>query len=170
MAEVKTYKCDICGKTFVVDENDREFMNILTGEVDKESRESKAYNDICPDCYNAIKKVIDDPDIIQKMYNEIQAKFDHENEHLEKMAIKASNRLDILMVIENRIKTVMDNLGCWRHVSIWNWDENAKDIICSWINEIENKYTEMEMSCRGWRTASIILSSIVVGLMISIII
>lgn len=62
MAEVKTYKCDICGKVWTADPDDRRRI-VMTRQPEKNGRVIN-YDDICPDCVSMLNECIEDPTIL----------------------------------------------------------------------------------------------------------
>ena len=64
MAEVKTYKCDICGQVYHVDENVEHGVMDLT---DVTSGDVEHYKHICNKCAGVIRRVVKDPNFIGKL-------------------------------------------------------------------------------------------------------
>ena len=72
MAEVKTYKCDICGKVYHVDENVEHRVMDLAGITNgDESRDVKHYEHICEECAGKIRRVIEDPKVFEELDEKI---------------------------------------------------------------------------------------------------
>ena len=60
MAEIKTYKCDICGGVYHYDKNDYNNMVCVTDRFAE-------YHHICEKCSENIRKVIEDPKAFEKL-------------------------------------------------------------------------------------------------------
>jgi hypothetical protein len=58
MAEVLTYKCDVCGKVYHVDGDNQQRMVIVNNAPNDE----KHYNHICPKCIANVECLLKNPD------------------------------------------------------------------------------------------------------------
>lgn len=79
MAEVKTYKCDVCEKIHYEESWDRETRIIIEG-WNEDEKYMNIYNHVCPECKEAIDKVIDSPSILEDMDKEIAGLHEVANE------------------------------------------------------------------------------------------
>lgn len=77
MAEVKTYKCDICGEVYHRGEGEDHFMRIIHQPSDENSGKKFDYEFLCDDCIAEINKVIDNPSIINNLIIERSAEREH---------------------------------------------------------------------------------------------
>ena len=127
MAEVKTYKCDICGKVYHVDDNDEKVMTI-NYKVDNEN-EGK-FEHICNKCMSMIHQFILDPNYMDCLKEDL-------GKNVELKHKFASCVSDIYRKVCSG--------GEWR--PIWgcgvDTEEQTKEII--------EAYDELEKSCRVWR-------------------
>ena len=83
MANVTTYKCDICGEIYQVDENYKDFMNIIHNRKVEGEIKYDCFTDICPGCARTIGKCIKNPRIIDELHYKISeiSSFKHSLAH-----------------------------------------------------------------------------------------
>ena len=74
MAEVKTYKCDVCGEVFHADGEYGHRIAIISEGLSKDEENLKRYNHLCPKCTGTIVNVIEDPDVIRDLEKEVHTK------------------------------------------------------------------------------------------------
>lgn len=141
MAEVKTYKCDICGEVYHEEENYKHFMHIEDEYRTREEGSVKHYEHICPDCRENVCKCIDKPDIINVLSN------------------KSYKRHSALLSIEHKIKHLRDRLCGWKGYVVIDWDEEAAETINVYVDEIETAYNKTEKSRNIWRGLAIMFGS-----------
>ena len=129
MSNVRTFKCDICGKVYHVGENDVPYMNIIREEYDKDDPmviHKTQYNHICPDCDDVISKVIANPGIIEELEND-------KNEALHNL----SGFKDLIYKIHNKLYT---------YCSFW-WGINDPSYHKDNVDEFIKQYDELKLSC-----------------------
>jgi rubredoxin len=127
MAEVKTYKCDICGNVYHVDDGDEKLMTI-NYKVDSEN-EGK-FEHICDECMGMIHACLRDPDILDDNKKELD-KVREEKGKL-KSCIKELYRF-------------IDPNNVWRNTFIFSKDPDEM------TTEIIDEFEELEKSRRVWR-------------------
>lgn len=71
--EVKSYKCDICGTVYHVEECDPSFVVIETSELSDDILKQQRYTCLCPKCQSYIKEYIGNPAIAEKQYKNRRA-------------------------------------------------------------------------------------------------
>lgn len=64
--EVKSYKCDICGKVYHVDPETNDWVMITTSERNDDIVDQTNYDHLCPDCMKNIKAYINKPEIAEE--------------------------------------------------------------------------------------------------------
>lgn len=72
MANLKTYKCDICGKVYHDESCDKNNRIVVEHWVDDE-KTTDIYNDVCTECMEAMDKVMQNPDILENKNKTIAA-------------------------------------------------------------------------------------------------
>lgn len=71
MAEVKTYKCDICGEVYHVDDSqENRVMDLADITNGNKSRDVKHYEHICDKCAGEIRSIIRNPELLSELYKE----------------------------------------------------------------------------------------------------
>lgn len=122
--EVKSYKCDICGKVYHVEEDDPSFVVIETSELSDDILKQQRYTCLCPKCQSYIKEYMGNPEIAETQYKRRRA--------LSKLE-------DCIRSIFNRVSPFR---SYWCGAGIENpeyFDELTEDIIKA-IDERAEKY------------------------------
>lgn len=143
MSEVKTYKCDVCGKVYHVDENYGTCMTIFDESIDEDSRHITGYEHICPDCTEVINKVIGNPGIIDDLKE------------------KANIRYRNASAMEQRIRDLRNRLCGWKMwlPSIDYIDTDVVQDVDLFIEEIDGYCSNLKESKRLWKTAAVIFGT-----------
>lgn len=80
MAEVKTYKCDICGEVFHADGEYGDRIAMISEGLSKDEENLKRYNHLCPKCMETICNVIKEPGMVDELRGKIHTQFGEMNE------------------------------------------------------------------------------------------
>lgn len=80
MAEIKTYRCDICGKVYHSDEVKTEVVLAIKPE----SEDAKSYDHICNECLCILSLLLADPNVIKEEWRKRDESnaYGYELEHL----------------------------------------------------------------------------------------
>ena len=148
MAEVKTYKCDICGEIYHREENDTHFMTIVEQPLDEDTTKRFEYQYICDDCMDNVHRIIDNPKILDNM---ISANDDYRG---------------YISGYKNHIRRIHDTIFKYR--SFWDISNNPNDYDTYIDNVIEEikMYKAMELVCKK-REKIIIVLSIILGIVVA---
>jgi hypothetical protein len=149
MAEVKSYKCDMCGKVYHRDENDKSWMRIVYNPTDDEVKRFD-YEHICPECERTIGSVIHDPDIIKNY-----------KESLKDAEKNLSGFKRLFTKIHDKLYPLLSMHSLWTSVNDPDYYEERV------VDPIINKCDTLETSRDRWKRAAICLIGAVVGLLIS---
>lgn len=142
MAEVKTFKCDICGKVYYSDDVKKE-VKLTTKVMDEDSVECEVYDHVCPKCVGNITHYIADPGIVEKHH-----KTDRARQKLE----------DCLA----RLYHLTTHRSFWHgSVDLDYYDEMAE--------EVENDYKDMEKSRDLWKRLASLFIGLTTGMIIGLI-
>lgn len=129
MAEVKTYKCDVCEKIHYEESWNRETRIIIEG-WNEDGKYMNIYNHVCPECKEAIDKIIDSPSIL-----------DTRCKHIDCLEGKLAH----LRTLLNKIHYRMDGYPC---ISA---DTIAENCIST--------YSELKESEQRWKAIAILLGT-----------
>lgn len=146
MAEVRSYKCDICGEVYHVEEGIKEFMNIAYARGTDENVYIEAkFDHICPDCRNTIRKCISNPKIIDEL---------HEN--IDELLEKKHKLEDCLKKIR-----VQYNFGDFTGFAFggWNYVEKYEELANACVEE----YADLKKSHMIWKRVAFAAIGLVVG-------
>lgn len=129
MSEVKTLRCEICGKTYLSDEGKNDLLLCTTGE------NGTAYNDICPRCEENIHNLIEDPNLIKKL--------------------KSDNvtMAEGLRKLTDKIRSVWNHVTGLYSVPVHGWLP-MKNIDCDvYISKIKDISDEYDLKMSNWQNA-----------------
>ena len=134
MSEIKTYRCNVCHKTYHSDEPN---MEVLVAIKPKDGEEVQSYDHICPKCGGNIYELMRYPRMLDRLEDEKNAAYG-KNVKLERM-----------------IKSQRDKIcgyKVWPLNSSVNYDcEYYKDM----IEEVNSKYESTHKSRDIWRHVGI---------------
>lgn len=130
MAEVLTYKCDVCGKVYHVDGDNQQRMVIVNNAPNDE----KHYNHICPKCIANVEHLLKKPD-------------EHNNrEAILDTARRYAYRLEYL--IKDISNSVCGN-RCWFSFNE-SFSEPEYELYKNAINDVENQYNKTKKLYNIW--------------------
>lgn len=131
MSDVKTFRCDICGKTFLSDEHKKLFIvSDLTGE-------GKCYEHICTSCNENLARVITVPNSIRDLEGECNLA------HV------------ILDKVENLLNDLRNKLFGWKFLTLHADITMQFDNIVDRTLEIEHGINELKTSRNVWKSWAI---------------
>lgn len=159
MAEVKTYKCDICGEVYHVEELHIDSINIVHKIMTKDEADSTYYKHICPHCQGVILEIIRNPDAIEKMDQEISELHEEANKKINKL-YKYSDNLEV-MIKQLNDKTCGYNY--WPCLGIVDDHTNYFKRMC---DDIGVGYSKIVNSRNMWRASAL---GLLTGMMIAFI-
>lgn len=150
MANVKTYKCDICGKVYHDESWDKNNRIVIEHWVDDE-KSMDIYNHACTECVDVIKEVIHNPDTLKNKDKAIGAlqdtvkKVDNDKYTLVKYINAIRNKFiepinDVPILLQKRHYYGVE--GC----------EKA-------MNECFDEIKDLKESKRLWKSAAILLGT-----------
>ena len=146
MAEVKTYKCDICGEVYHVGEDIKAFMNIEYARGTDENVYIEAkFNHICPECRNTICKCINKPKIIDELHEK--------TEDLAKIKHTLRNYID-------RLKPMLDD---GLRQSLLYADYSKLETYDRIVIGANDSYERMEKSCAIWKRIAFAAIGLLIG-------
>lgn len=129
MANLKTYKCDICGKVYHDESWDKNNRIVVEHWVDDE-KSIDIYNDVCTECMEVINRVVDSPSILIDHCKRIDC---------------LEGKLAHLRTLLNKIHCGMDGYPCI------GADTIAENCI--------QTYSELKASKQRWKEAAILLGT-----------
>ena len=150
MAEVKTYKCDICGEVYHVKEDDRNFIKIIhSKQAEEDEVEVTHYDHVCPYCGGEVVRFLDDPAIINNLMIE---KGDAEN---------------FIRILEDIIKTLSDKICGYRWWHTFYSKSNIHDYCKEMSDDIEFKFKRTRKACYIWKFVALTFIGVYIGTLIS---
>jgi uncharacterized protein Usg len=123
MAEVKTYKCDICGKVYHREENEDHFMTITHQPLDGEKEEKFEYQYLCDGCIRNVHEVIDNPELLK-----------HMREHNDRFKRYISGYKDIISKIHYKLN---------KFASFWQNLDDPEHYM-HYVDDFVNNYNALE--------------------------
>lgn len=141
MAEVKTYKCDICGKVYHDDSLSTKYERIIIEHWDDGEKTTDIYSDICTGCMHKIYEVIKEPDIIEDLEDKLRTK---------------SMFVEQLESIIKSMRDVVCGYNSWEIYSDYN---SRYEYMRNMGSAIMTKYDEMDKSRKHWKAAAVLLGT-----------
>lgn len=136
MAEVKTYKCDICGKVYRDESCDKNNRIVVERWVDDE-KTTDIYNDVCTECIHRIYEVIKEPDIIEDLEDKLRTKSMFEEQ------------------LESIIKSMRDAVCGFNSWEIYSDYNSRYEYMRNMGSAIMTKCDEMDKSRKHWKASTI---------------
>lgn len=140
MAEVKTYKCDICGKIHY-DESCEKNDRIVIEHWGDDEKSTDIYNNICTGCIHKIYEVIKEPDIFEDIEDKLRTKT---------MFVEQ---------LESIIKSMRDAVCGWDSWEIYTDCNSRYEYMRNMGSAIMTKCDEMRESEQRWKAAAILLGT-----------
>lgn len=155
MAEVKTYKCDICGEVYHVEDELNECVTIVHEICEEDGRDIDYYKHICPHCRGVILEIIRNPDAIEKM-----------DARMDELSADASSKRTYSYRLENLIKELRDDICGW---VCW-YGEYDYDCLNIMSADIKREHNEVKSSRCRWRALALgLLTGMLIALMLKLI-
>ena len=145
MSELKTFRCDICGKPYYSDEAK---ANLTIGRKDEDDKNEKICEHICNECVVAFSKLMVAPSIIDDLTNE------------KDEWITYASKMEFIL------KSLRDDLCGWRGALLGCTFDDKKSYAEMLSEEIEDKYTEIEKSRERWISFACLMIGICAGLIV----